>query len=89
MGLVGSVIIGFLLGVIAKLLMPNLKNGIFKITEIIGIFSAIFAYESGILLGFYQPNNPFGYLVASLGSMFLLGLYGLALKRKKSLQRRI
>ncbi len=75
MQVVASLIIGFLLGVIAKLLMPVSKAGIFKVTELIGVAGAFIGFEIGSLAGIYHDHNPTGYLASIAGAVILLGLF--------------
>ncbi len=75
MGLVGSIIIGFLMGIIAKLLMPEFRNGLFKITEIIGSLGAVIAFEIGTVAGIYRADNPAGYIASLSGAFCVLALY--------------
>ena len=76
------ILFGLVVGVIAKLLMPGRDPGGFIITILLGIAGSIIGAWLGRLLGFYGPNEGAGFFMALLGSILLLALYRLTIRRR-------
>ena len=74
-GLIGWMIFGLIVGVIAKFLMPGRDPGGFIITMLLGIVGAVIGGMIGRGLGWYGPNEGAGFLMSLLGSIILLVLY--------------
>ncbi len=83
LNLLWMIIIGFIAGALAKLLMPGKDPGGFLITIALGIAGALLATLLGRLVGWYQPWDSAGFIGAVIGAIILLALYRL-LKRKRS-----
>lgn len=77
-------IIGLMVGVVAKFLMPGKNPGGFVMTILLGIGGAMVANWAGGSLGVYQPGEPVGFLAAVLGAMAILFLHQVLSARKKS-----
>jgi uncharacterized membrane protein YeaQ/YmgE (transglycosylase-associated protein family) len=77
MGILGWILFGLVVGVIAKLLMPGRDPGGFIVTILLGIAGAVLGGWMGRALGMYGPNDSAGFFMALLGSIVLLGLYRL------------
>lgn len=86
MGILWTIIIGFVAGVIAKFIMPgdNEPSG-FIMTTILGIVGAFAATFLGQLLGWYGPNEGAGLIGAVVGSIVVLAVYGMVAGRSRSL----
>ena len=84
MGIIWTVIIGFLAGVIAKFLMPgdNEPSG-FILTTILGIVGAFVATFLGQSLGWYQPGEGAGLIGAVVGAVIVLLVYGMVVGRRR------
>ena len=82
MGLIGTLLIGLIVGAVAKLLMPGRDPGGFIITILIGIAGAVVAAYLGRGLGWYVDGEPAGFIASVFGSMILLFVYRLALGRR-------
>lgn len=77
MGFFGTIIIGFLAGVVARFLIPGkTRPGGIIMTTIVGILGAIVAAYLGRLLGIYEVGEPAGFIGAVVGSIILLLIYG-------------
>ena len=81
MELIGTIIIGLIVGVVAKLLMPGRDPGGFIITIILGIAGAFVGTFIGRALGFYNPGEAAGFLMSLLGAVLLLLIYRMIVKR--------
>ena len=83
MGILWTIIIGFIAGVVAKFLMPgkNEPSG-FIMTTILGIVGAFVASFLGQALGFYAPGEGAGFIGSVIGAIVLLFVYGVFVKNK-------
>ena len=82
MSIIWTIIIGLIVGIIAKFLMPGRDPGGFVITAIIGIVGSIIATYLGQALGLYRPGESAGFIAAVIGSMILLFLYRMVMGKK-------
>jgi uncharacterized membrane protein YeaQ/YmgE (transglycosylase-associated protein family) len=82
MGIIWTIVIGFIAGVVAKFIMPgkNEPSG-FVLTTILGIVGALVASFLGKTLGWYQPGEGAGLVGAIVGAMVVLFVWGLVAKR--------
>jgi uncharacterized membrane protein YeaQ/YmgE (transglycosylase-associated protein family) len=83
MGIIWTIIIGFVAGVVAKFLMPgkNEPSG-FVMTAILGIVGAFLASYLGQFLGFYQPGQGAGLIGAIVGAVIVLFIWGMVTKNR-------
>lgn len=75
MGIVWTILIGFVIGVIAKLLHPGKENMGFVATVLLGIGGSFLAGILGQALGWYQAGEGAGFLASVLVAMVLLVIY--------------
>ena len=82
MGIVWTIIIGFVAGVIAKLVVPgrNEPRG-FILTTVLGIVGALVASYLGQALHIYQPGEGAGLLGAIVGAVIVLVVWGFIQRR--------
>ncbi len=85
MGVIWTIIIGFIVGVIAKFLMPgeNEPKG-FILTTILGIVGAFVSTYLGQAVGWYRAGESAGFIGAIVGAVILLFLYGLITGRRSA-----
>ena len=81
MDILGWMVFGLVIGVIAKLVMPGRDPGGFFVTMFLGILGAVLGGWIGRSLGIYGPGEPAGFIVATLGAIVLLTIYRLATRR--------
>jgi uncharacterized membrane protein YeaQ/YmgE (transglycosylase-associated protein family) len=81
MGVLGWIIFGLVVGIVAKFLMPGRDPGGFIITILIGIAGALVGGYVGRAVGWYGESDPVGFLMAVLGSIILLALYRMLARR--------
>lgn len=74
-GIVGWIVFGLVVGVIAKLLMPGRDPGGMIITILLGIAGAVVGGYIGQAAGLYGPGDPAGFFMSLLGALALLFLY--------------
>jgi uncharacterized membrane protein YeaQ/YmgE (transglycosylase-associated protein family) len=85
MGIIWTIIIGFVAGVIAKFVMPgdNEPKG-FILTTILGVVGAFVATFLGQAVGWYRAGDSAGFIGAIVGAVILLFLYGLVTGRRNA-----
>ena len=81
MTILWTILIGFIIGLVAKFLMPGRDPGGFIITVLIGIAGSFIASYVGAAMGWYRNGETAGFIAAVLGSIVLLLLYRLLTKR--------
>jgi uncharacterized membrane protein YeaQ/YmgE (transglycosylase-associated protein family) len=81
MDILWTIVIGFVVGVIAKLLMPGRDPGGFIITILLGIGGSFIATDIGQRLNWYREGQPAGFIGAILGAILILILYRLIRRR--------
>ena len=83
MGIIWTIIIGFIAGVIAKFIMPGDKEPSgFIMTTILGIVGAFVASYLGRAFGWYGPDEGAGLIGAVVGAIIVLFVYGLIASRR-------
>jgi len=85
MSIIWTIIIGFIVGVIAKFIMPgkNEPQG-FILTTILGIVGAFVATYLGQAVGWYKAGEGAGFIGGIVGAVILLFLYGLIAGRRSA-----
>lgn len=86
MGILWTIIIGFVAGVIAKFIMPgdNEPTG-FILTAILGIVGAFVATYLGQALGWYRPGEGAGLIGAVVGAVVVLLAYSMVTGRRRAI----
>jgi len=84
MGIIWTILIGLIAGVIAKFIMPgdNEPSG-FILTAILGIVGAVVATFLGQALGWYGPNEGAGLIGAIVGAVIILAIWGMISRRSR------
>ena len=77
MHLLWTVIIGLVVGALAKLIMPGKDPGGIFVTMLIGIAGAFLGTWIGRAIGHYQPGQSAGFLMSLVGALILLAIYHL------------
>jgi len=83
-GVIGWIIFGLIVGAIAKLLMPGRDPGGIIITMALGIAGALLGGFLGRALGWYQENEPAGFLMSLVGAVLLLFIYRMVVGRRRT-----
>ena len=73
--MIWMIVVGLLVGALAKLLMPGRDPGGFVITILIGIAGSIVAGFLGRFVGWYAEGEPAGIIASILGAILVLVLY--------------
>ena len=77
MEFIWMLIIGLVVGAIAKLIMPGNDPGGIIVTMLIGIVGALVAGLLGRALGWYHEGEPAGFIASVVGAILLLVIYRL------------
>ena len=86
MHIIGTIIIGFIAGIIAKFIMPgpNEPSG-FILTTILGIVGAFVATYLGQAIGWYSADEGAGFIGAIVGAVLVLAIWGFFARRSASI----
>jgi uncharacterized membrane protein YeaQ/YmgE (transglycosylase-associated protein family) len=72
MGILTMIIVGFVVGLLARALKPgNDRMGIIM-TTIVGIVGSFLAGWAGQAMGWYRPGQPAGWIASIIGAIVLL-----------------
>ena len=85
MGIIWTIIIGFIVGLVAKFLMPGRDPGGFIITTILGIIGAVVATYLGQAVGWYGPGQGAGFIASIVGAVIVLFIYRMVARRSNSI----
>jgi uncharacterized membrane protein YeaQ/YmgE (transglycosylase-associated protein family) len=75
------VLIGLVIGALAKLIMPGKDPGGFIVTILLGIAGSLAATWIGRTLGWYAEGQSAGFVMSVIGAIVLLALYRLIKRR--------
>ena len=81
MSIIVTIIVGFLVGLIARAIMPGNQAMGWIMTTILGIVGSLVASYGGAALGLYPAGSPVGWIASIIGAIVVLFLYGLATKK--------
>ena len=73
--LIWIIIIGAVIGALAKFIMPGSDPGGFFVTALLGMAGAVVATLLGRFLGLYGPNQGAGFIASVLGAILVLFVY--------------
>jgi len=77
MGIIGTIVVGFIVGLLARAVKPgNDRMGIIM-TTLLGIAGAFVARYAGQAMGWYGPTEPAGWIASVIGAIVLLFIVGL------------
>lgn len=77
-------IIGFIVGLVARALLPGDQKAGIIVTTLLGIAGSFVANFGGQALGWYAVGETAGFIVSVVGAIILLVIYGLVTKRSGS-----
>ncbi len=81
MNIIWTILVGLVVGIIAKFIYPGKENMGWIWTIILGIAGSFVATYLGKLSGFYQPGQAAGFIGAIVGALILLFIYNLIKKK--------
>jgi uncharacterized membrane protein YeaQ/YmgE (transglycosylase-associated protein family) len=77
MSIIGTIIVGFIVGLLARALKPGDDRMGIILTTLLGIAGAFVARYVGQAMGWYGPNDAAGWIASVVGAIVLLVIYGL------------
>jgi uncharacterized membrane protein YeaQ/YmgE (transglycosylase-associated protein family) len=84
-GILGWIVFGLIVGVIAKLLMPGKDPGGFIVTTLLGIVGAVLGGYGGRALGLYGPTDSAGIFMSIFGAIVVLFIYRMAVGGRRTI----
>ena len=81
MHILWALIIGLVVGMVAKLLMPGKDPGGFIITALLGVAGSVVATYLGQMLGWYREGQSAGFIMSVVGAILLLVVYRVLRRR--------
>jgi uncharacterized membrane protein YeaQ/YmgE (transglycosylase-associated protein family) len=80
--LIGTIIVGAIIGLIARAIKPGDDSMGWIMTIVLGIAGSLIAGYVGRALGWYQPGQAAGWIASVVGAIVLLVLWGLVARRR-------
>ena len=77
MTIIWTLLIGLVIGAVAKLIMPGKDPGGIIVTSLIGVAGSFIATYAGRALGWYHEGQSAGFIMSVIGAIVLLGIYHL------------
>ena len=75
MSILAWIVIGLIVGALAKLVMPGRDPGGMIVTILLGVGGALLGGAIGRALGMYEPGQPAGWMMSILGAIVILAGY--------------
>ena len=72
MGILGTILVGLIVGALARFVMPGEQKMGWILTILLGIAGSVVAGVIGRALGWYAPDQPVGWIASVLGAVVLL-----------------
>ncbi|OZI44960.1 GlsB/YeaQ/YmgE family stress response membrane protein [Bordetella genomosp. 5] len=82
MSIIIMIIVGFIVGLIARAIMPGDQSMGIIMTTILGIVGAVVAGFLGQSLGWYQSGEPAGWIASVVGAIIVLFVVGLVTRKR-------
>jgi uncharacterized membrane protein YeaQ/YmgE (transglycosylase-associated protein family) len=79
---IGTLIVGLIVGLIARAIKPGNDSMGWIMTIVLGIAGSLIAGYVGRAFGWYQPGQPAGWIASVIGAIILLVLWGIFTKRR-------
>lgn len=83
MSIIWAIVIGFIVGLIAKALMPGRDPGGFIVTVLLGIVGSVVATFLGQAMGLYAAGQSAGWIASVIGAIVVLAIYRMIVGRRR------
>ena len=80
--MIAAIIIGLIVGALAKLIMPGKDPGGIIITILLGIAGSVVATYLGRAAGWYRPGQSAGFIASIIGAIIILAIYRAIVRRR-------
>lgn len=80
MSILGTFLVGLVVGFIARMLKPGDDNMGWIMTGLLGVAGSFVAQFAGTALGLYQQGDVAGWIASVIGAIILLVIYGMVKK---------
>ena len=81
MGILATIVVGFIVGLIARAIMPGDQKLGLIMTTLLGIAGSLLASYGGAAVGLYAPGTPAGWIASVVGAIIVLWIYGMVSKK--------
>ncbi|MEI2745112.1 MAG: GlsB/YeaQ/YmgE family stress response membrane protein [Ottowia sp.] len=81
MGILATIVVGFIVGLIARAIMPGDQKLGLIMTTLLGIAGSLVASYGGAAVGLYAPGTPAGWIASVVGAILVLWIYGMVSKK--------
>ena len=82
MHLIWTLIVGLIVGAVAKLLMPGRDPGGWIITMVLGLIGSFVGTYLGQAVGWYRPDQGAGFIASVIGAMIVLAIYHFIVRQR-------
>lgn len=82
MSIIVTIIVGFIVGLIARAIMPGDQKMGLIMTTLLGIVGSLVASYGGEAIGLYAQGTPAGWIASVVGAIIVLFIYGLVTKKR-------
>ncbi len=82
MGIIWTILIGFIAGLVARAVMPGNQSMGFILTTVLGIAGSLIATYLGQAMGWYTVGAGAGFIASVVGAIVLLVIYGLVARKR-------
>jgi uncharacterized membrane protein YeaQ/YmgE (transglycosylase-associated protein family) len=81
MGIIWTILIGFIAGLVARAVLPGKQAMGFILTVVLGVVGSLLATYLGQALGWYTAGEGAGFIASVLGAVVILVIYGMVAKK--------
>ncbi|MEZ5649645.1 MAG: GlsB/YeaQ/YmgE family stress response membrane protein [Burkholderiaceae bacterium] len=82
MGIIGTLVVGLIVGAIAKLIVPGKQGGGIIVTMLLGVVGSLVASYGGQALGIYRAGQGAGWIGSIIGAIIVVLVWGMLTKSK-------
>jgi uncharacterized membrane protein YeaQ/YmgE (transglycosylase-associated protein family) len=83
MSILGTILVGFIVGLIARAVKPGNDRMGLIMTTLLGIAGAFVARYLGQAMGLYTANEPAGWIASVIGAVILLFVFAMVRGRRR------
>jgi len=82
LGFISWIVFGFVIGLIARAILPGRDSMGFVATTLLGIVGAVVGGWAGQFFGWYAPGEPAGWIFATVGAVIVLAIYNAVVRSR-------